>query len=64
MAPSASPSSSAGAMPSKHHHIWLVTGPGGCGKTTVAEFLAKSTGMPYLEGDSVCNDRAWIEVNP
>ncbi|KAM4059716.1 shikimate kinase domain-containing protein [Hirsutella rhossiliensis] len=36
----------------KHHHIWLVTGPAGCGKTTVAEYLAKSLDMPYIEGDS------------
>ncbi|KJZ73540.1 hypothetical protein HIM_07096 [Hirsutella minnesotensis 3608] len=35
-----------------HHHIWLVTGPAGCGKTTVAEHLAKALNMPYVEGDS------------
>ncbi|KAF5538767.1 thermoresistant gluconokinase [Fusarium mexicanum] len=33
-------------------HIWLVTGPAGCGKTTVAEYLAQSLGLPYIEGDS------------
>ncbi|KAF4984186.1 hypothetical protein FZEAL_584 [Fusarium zealandicum] len=33
-------------------HIWLVTGPAGCGKTTVAEYLANTLGMPYVEGDS------------
>ncbi|KAL4730072.1 hypothetical protein ACLX1H_002102 [Fusarium chlamydosporum] len=33
-------------------HIWLVTGPAGCGKTTVAGYLAESLGMPYIEGDS------------
>lgn len=38
----------------KHHHIWLVTGPAGCGKTTVAEHLSKALDMPYVEGDSVC----------
>lgn len=37
-----------------HHHIWLVTGPAGCGKTTVAESLAAALKMPYIEGDSVC----------
>lgn len=37
----------------KHHHIWLVTGPAGCGKTTVAQYLAESLDMPYIEGDSV-----------
>ncbi|EMR72334.1 putative thermoresistant gluconokinase protein [Eutypa lata UCREL1] len=35
----------------KYHHIWLVTGPAGCGKTTVAEHLATKLNLPYLEGD-------------
>ncbi|KAH8179844.1 shikimate kinase domain-containing protein [Sarocladium implicatum] len=35
-----------------HHHIWLVTGPAGCGKTSVAEHLAGVLSMPYIEGDS------------
>ncbi|KAJ2907009.1 putative glucokinase protein [Zalerion maritima] len=35
----------------KHHHIWLVTGPAGCGKSTVAQHLAKSLDVPYIEGD-------------
>lgn len=34
-------------------HIWLVTGPAGCGKSTVAEHLADSLSMPYIEGDLV-----------
>lgn len=34
-------------------HIWLVTGPASCGKTTVATHLAQSLGLPYLEGDNV-----------
>jgi len=34
-------------------HIWMVTGPAGCGKTTVAAHLSKSLGLPYLEGDNV-----------
>ncbi|KAI9171553.1 gluconokinase-like protein [Paramyrothecium foliicola] len=38
-------------QPGQHHHIWLVTGPAGCGKSTVAEYLAKSRDMVYLEGD-------------
>lgn len=37
-----------------YNHIWLVTGPAGCGKTTVAEYLAGALEMPYIEGDSVC----------
>ncbi|OAA73519.1 glucokinase [Cordyceps fumosorosea ARSEF 2679] len=35
-----------------HNHIWLVTGPAGCGKTTIAEHIAEANGMPYIEGDS------------
>lgn len=33
------------------HHIWLVTGPAGCGKSTVAQYLANSLNLPYVEGD-------------
>ncbi|KPM38932.1 hypothetical protein AK830_g7644 [Neonectria ditissima] len=33
-------------------HIWLVTGPAGCGKSTIAEYLANTLNMPYIEGDS------------
>jgi len=33
------------------HHIWLVTGPAGCGKSTVAKYLAASLNLPYIEGD-------------
>lgn len=32
-------------------HIWLVSGPAGCGKTTVAKYLAKELSLPYVEGD-------------
>jgi gluconokinase len=40
--------------PKTHHrHIWLITGPAGCGKTTVAEYIAKSLKLPFLEGDNV-----------
>lgn len=34
-------------------HIWIVTGPAGCGKTTVASFLAEQLNAPYIEGDDV-----------
>ncbi|KAJ8116091.1 hypothetical protein ONZ43_g4517 [Nemania bipapillata] len=34
------------------HHIWLVTGPAGCGKTTVAEHLSQCLDLKYLEGDA------------
>ncbi|KAL0637469.1 hypothetical protein Q9L58_003524 [Maublancomyces gigas] len=32
-------------------HIWIITGPAGCGKSTVAQFLAKSLNLLYIEGD-------------
>ncbi|CZT48298.1 probable glucokinase [Rhynchosporium secalis] len=35
----------------EHHHIWLITGPAGCGKSTVAQYLAKSMNLPFVEGD-------------
>ncbi|KAM0332272.1 hypothetical protein ACHAQA_002548 [Verticillium albo-atrum] len=41
-----------GTLDTKFHHIWLVTGPAGCGKTTVAEHLATSLKVPYVEGDN------------
>jgi gluconokinase len=34
-------------------HIWVITGPAGCGKTTVAQYLAKELSLPYVEGDDV-----------
>ena len=34
-------------------HIWIVTGPAGCGKTTVAKGLSEALGLPYVEGDDV-----------
>lgn len=34
-------------------HIWMITGPAGCGKTTVAQYLAKELSLPYVEGDDV-----------
>ncbi|KAF2706820.1 carbohydrate kinase [Pleomassaria siparia CBS 279.74] len=35
----------------KNHNILIVTGPAGCGKSTVAQFLATRYGFAYLEGD-------------
>ncbi|KAI1006016.1 hypothetical protein K3495_g2203 [Podosphaera aphanis] len=35
----------------QNQYIWLLTGPAGCGKSTVGKFLAHATGMPYIEGD-------------
>jgi hypothetical protein len=34
-------------------HIWIVTGPAGSGKTTVAKNLQSEMGVPFLEGDDV-----------
>jgi len=31
--------------------MWIVTGPAGCGKTTVAMNLSKDLDIPYIEGD-------------
>ena len=35
------------------HNILIVTGPAGCGKSTVADFLAKRYNFTYIEGDDV-----------
>ena len=37
----------------EHKHVWVITGPAGCGKTSVAEFLHENYSLPYLEGDTV-----------
>ena len=34
-------------------HMWIVTGPAGCGKSTVAGYLSKELQLPYIEGDDV-----------
>lgn len=36
-----------------YRHIWVVTGPAGCGKTTIATHLTKQLSLPYVEGDEV-----------
>lgn len=35
----------------KSHHIFLVTGPAGVGKSSVAEYLSNGLNFPYIEGD-------------
>jgi len=35
----------------EHQHLWLITGPAGCGKSTVGLYVAKALGIDYLEGD-------------
>lgn len=37
-------------------HIWIVTGPAGCGKSTVGQALRKELGVSFLEGDDVWNN--------
>lgn len=44
------------------HHIWLVTGPAGCGKSTVGKYLATSLNLPYIEGDEVSTSNSWIII--
>jgi gluconokinase len=39
-------------IPSRHH-ILIVTGPAGCGKSTIAKVLADRYGFEYIEGDEV-----------
>jgi gluconokinase len=34
-------------------HIWVVTGPAGCGKSTAGNVLRTHLGVPFLEGDDV-----------
>ncbi len=43
-------------QPEHHQHIWVITGPAGCGKTTVAQYLAAELALPYIEGDDVCTN--------
>ncbi|CAG8918090.1 unnamed protein product [Penicillium salamii] len=37
--------------PAHVQHIWVVTGPAGCGKSTVGNVLRTELGVPFLEGD-------------
>lgn len=43
-----------------HSHIWLITGPAGCGKSTVAQYVAKAMNLPYIEGDEVCTHQFYL----
>ncbi|KAK2782239.1 hypothetical protein FQN53_000158 [Emmonsiellopsis sp. PD_33] len=38
--------------PTDLQHIWIITGPAGCGKSTVGENLSKALNMDFLEGDN------------
>lgn len=39
--------------PAEMQHIWIVTGPAGCGKSTVGNVLRTELAIPFLEGDDV-----------
>ncbi|KAJ5823319.1 Shikimate kinase [Penicillium robsamsonii] len=41
----------AASKPTQMQHIWVVTGPAGCGKSTVGNVLRTELGIPFLEGD-------------
>lgn len=41
------------SKPAQMQHIWVVTGPAGCGKSTVGNVLRTELGVPFLEGDDV-----------
>lgn len=41
-------------MTSQPKTIFVVSGPAGSGKTTVATCISKELAIPYLEGDDVC----------
>lgn len=45
------PSSHPASEVQSDSHIWIITGPAGCGKSTVAQHLATSLDLPYIEGD-------------
>ncbi|PWY95057.1 thermoresistant gluconokinase family protein [Aspergillus sclerotioniger CBS 115572] len=38
-------------QPEQIQHIWVVTGPAGCGKSTVGKSIQQALGVPFLEGD-------------
>ena len=53
-----------GALASHHHrHMWIITGPAGCGKSTVAQYVAKELSIPYIEGDDVSGATQTIPIS-
>ncbi|KAK5718329.1 hypothetical protein LTR17_015683 [Elasticomyces elasticus] len=49
--PNGTPHQSSYSQP-QQKHMWVITGPAGCGKTSVAEYLHQQLQIPYLEGDT------------
>lgn len=41
------------SVSSETQHIWVVTGPAGCGKSTVGRVIQEELQVPFLEGDDV-----------
>lgn len=42
-----------------HRHMWIITGPAGCGKSTVAQYLSKELAIPFIEGDDVSHNHSF-----
>ncbi|PWY80610.1 carbohydrate kinase [Aspergillus heteromorphus CBS 117.55] len=42
---------SSSSKPDQIQHIWVVTGPAGCGKSTIGKAIQLALGIPFLEGD-------------
>ena len=47
-----------------HRHMWIITGPAGCGKSTIAQYLAKELSIPYIEGDDVSSGVFFARLFP
>ncbi|OJJ49389.1 hypothetical protein ASPZODRAFT_61097 [Penicilliopsis zonata CBS 506.65] len=43
--------SAAHQSPNTTQHIWIITGPAGCGKSTVGFRLKEELNVPFIEGD-------------
>jgi len=39
------------STPNKPKFLWIITGPAGCGKTSVAQYLSEKLLFHYIEGD-------------
>ena len=46
------------------HHLFIVTGPAGCGKSTVGQFIAKTMRLPFIEGDEVREPNPLLPTPP